>query len=176
MTSFENRQVDHINRKRLNVVSGNYTDDGKIVSLVVDVVREDGYKDGDTVGTRFDKESFETIIKDYIFKNVLALSFIPEKENYLEITETMTYQIKHKDNIVLYPKANNDGGTKFDLQVSYNTSGKYVSVSFDLNPYYSSAYTVEKNVGLYLDSSFTKLYCNIPFRISFTPSSTGSGD
>lgn len=177
MNGFENRQVDHINRKRLNVVSGNYTDDGKIVSLVVDVVREDGYKDGDAICTRFDKESMENAMIAMFYDKVYALNFSSDVLNLLEVNSDRVITITPKTSgLNIYPKLSYDGGMKYAVATPRNNTSGVISVNFSFNPDYQYSYEEYICLELYTDVNKTNLHCVIPIKIYFTPSSTGSGD
>lgn len=173
MSSFENRQVDHINRKRLNVVSGNYTDDGKIVSLVVDVVREDGYKDGDTVGTRFDKESMENAIESYILKNIFGLNINFDHKN-ISITGSASKTLVVSSAIPIKAKVINKGG--FTIGISQGTEDEPLFINISRPNGGTSAISEEYDINLYTDSQLKNFLCKLKGKITYTPSSTGSGD
>lgn len=176
MNSFVNREVENINRKRLNVVNLEYDGSGEISSLVVDVIREDGYVEGNPVGTRLDAESMKAAVESLVYKNIFGLNVNPNSNDFLTITENKNIQISHCNGIPLYPKYLNYGGTRYDLQCSYNSSNKYTSITFDFNPNWTTDYSEIVNVVLYLDSAFTLPYCVLPFKIVFTASSNSSGD
>ena len=175
MESFVNRQATNINRKRLNVVDVEHDSSGNVTSLVVDEVRADSDTCTET-GTRLDKESIESAILNLIYTRVYALNFSTGVDNLLNVNGNRIITISHNSSKALYPKYVNDGGAKYDMIVSRNSSSNAITVSFDFNPNYTSAYEEIKILELYLDSAFTNLYCTFLINITYTPSSTGSGD
>lgn len=175
MESFVNRQATNINRKRLVVKDMEYDGSGNINWMDVDVSRADS--EGCTVtGTRLDKESIESAILNLIYTRVYALNFSTGVDNLLNVNGNRSITISHNRSKALYPKYVYDGGTKYDMLVSRNSSSNAITVSFDFNPNYTSAYEEIEILELYLDSAYTNLYCTFLINITYTPSSTGSGD
>ena len=177
MESFVNRQATNINRKRLNVVDVEHDSSGNVTSLVVDEVRADS--EGCTVtGTRLDKESIESAILNLIYDKIYNLSLVSqnEREHMFLVNRDDTIQITHGKSLLLYPKFVDNGGMRYFIEGAQITGTNYTCITFSFNPNYSSSYEEEVLVELYLDAAFTKFYCYLPFYITFTPSSTGSGD
>lgn len=176
MESFVNRQATNINRKRLNVVDVEHDSSGNVTSLIVDEVRADS--EGCTVtGTRLDKESIESAVLNLIYEKIYGLQFNTGVDDLLYVDSDRSIKVTHINSLVaLYPKCEYESGMRYAMAAIRKASDNSVTVSFSINPDYESAYVENLTLQLYLDSAFTKLLCQIPIAIHFTPSSTGSGD
>lgn len=173
MESFVNRQATNINRKRLNVVDVEHDSSGNVTSLVVDEVRADSDTCTET-GTRLDKESIESAIENLIYSNVFGLNFnMDHKKININGSNVVSFAVVASDNLV-YARVIRKG--RFTVSIHQGSVDEPLNIMFSYPTGGSSSVSDEYEINLYSNSALTNFVCQITGIITYTPSSTGSGD